>query len=271
MLSFKVGEDWGLPTKLVIGREPQGDNVLLEDKSIELEPKTKNILSVPTSGTYESNTFTTTYNGDGSLTCQGTVNTEGGRTWCNYTKYAEKKLDRGVYLFTVDKINPYLQNLRFMDKNSKLRNATITRMNSGAFYNATDIDVVRFYLYQEGLNFEYKQPKEINETYKFALYKVGFNPFGNYNDLLTSDELEVVFNGYDEPLMTPKGMTITKSETDKRIVFSGKPQGSWQLIFNRNTKEMDEVLEDGALYFYSVEGDTSLIGAGYLFIDNATC
>lgn len=270
MFSFKVGEDWGLPTKLVIGREPQGDNVLLEDKNIELEPKTKNILSVPTSGTYESNTFTTTYNGDGSLTCQGTVNTEGGRTWCNYTKYAEKKLDRGVYLFTVDKINPYLQNLRFMDKNSKLRNTTITRMNSGAFYNATDIDAVRFYLYQEGLNFEYKQPKEINETYKFALYKIGFNPFGNYNDLLTSDELEVVFNGYDEQLATPNGMTITKSETDKRIVFSGKPQGSWQLIFNRNAKEMDEVLEDGALYFYSVEGDTSLIGANYVIIDKAT-
>lgn len=46
MLSFKVGEDWGLPTKLVIGREPQGDNVLLEDKNIELEPKTKNILNL---------------------------------------------------------------------------------------------------------------------------------------------------------------------------------------------------------------------------------
>lgn len=46
MLSFKVGEDWGLPTKLVIGREPQGDNVLLEDKSIELEPKTKNMLNL---------------------------------------------------------------------------------------------------------------------------------------------------------------------------------------------------------------------------------
>ena len=46
MLSFKVGEDWGLPTKLVIGREPQGDNVLLEDKSIELEPRTKNILNL---------------------------------------------------------------------------------------------------------------------------------------------------------------------------------------------------------------------------------
>ena len=46
MLSFKVGEDWGLPTKLVVGREPQGDNVLLEDKAIELEPKTKNILNL---------------------------------------------------------------------------------------------------------------------------------------------------------------------------------------------------------------------------------
>ena len=46
MLSFKVGEDWGLPTKLVIGREPQGDNVLLEDKAIELEPKTKNMLNL---------------------------------------------------------------------------------------------------------------------------------------------------------------------------------------------------------------------------------
>ena len=270
MLTFKVGEKWGVPTKLALAREPQEDNTLLEDRELEKLPTTKNILPVPTSGTNQSNGFTTTYNGDGSLTCKGTVDTNGNHTWCNYMGYTKLKLERSAYLFTVDKPNLGLQNIRFQDKSAKLYNTAITRMNSGAFFNATYVDLIQFYMYQEGLQFEFTKPKEINETYKFAFYKLGFNPFGNYNDLLTSDELEVVFNGYDEQLATPKGMTITKSETDKRIVFSGKPQGSWQLIFNRNAKEMDEVLEDGALYFYSVEGDTSLIGANYVIIDKAT-
>lgn len=270
MLTFKVGEKWGVPTKLALAREPQEDNIMFEDRELENLPTTKNILPVPTSGTNQSNGFTTTYNGDGSLTCKGTVDTNGNHTWCNYMTYTKLKLERSAYLFTVDKPNLGLQNIRFQDKSAKLYNTAITRMNSGVFFNATYVDLIQFYLYQEGLQFEFTKPKEINETYKFAFYKLGFNPFGKFNDLLTSDELEVVFNGYDEQLTAPNGMRITKSDADKRIVIDGKPTASWQTIMNKNATQMDKVLEDGALYFYSVEGDTSLIGANYVVIDKAT-
>nr|DAY24889.1 MAG TPA: Minor structural protein putative tail fiber [Caudoviricetes sp.] len=46
MLTFKVGEKWGVPTKLALAREPQEDNTMLEDRELEKLPTTKNILNL---------------------------------------------------------------------------------------------------------------------------------------------------------------------------------------------------------------------------------
>lgn len=256
MLSFKVGEDWGLPTKLVIGREPQGDNVLLEDKSIELEPAGTNLLDVPTEGTVSQNGYTAKINPNGSFTLTG--KTEKGVDWCNYmTGRQNLSLPKGVYAFITDNPSPDISNfLRFGMLAGGYKDFNIQKLQTGRLINVEWI-VKNFYYFAGYID----KTKTIDYTTNLGLVKVNNKLLGTYEDLFDCEDTEVALDTYLEPWRdnTQNGIKLRKNEATRRMVIEGKPKNSWTLLQDNNTDKMNELLEDGAWYFFRNASDRNLV------------
>lgn len=256
MLSFKVGEDWGLPTKLVIGREPQGDNVLLEDKAIELEPAGTNLLNAPTEGTVSQNGYTTTINPDGSFHLTG--KTEKGVDWCNYMAGRQNlSLAKGVYAFITDNPSPDVSNfLRFGMLAGGDKDFNIQKLQTGRLINVEWI-VKNFYYFAGYID----KTKTIDYTTNLCLVKVNNKLLGTYEDLFECEDTEVALDTYLEPWkdVAQQGMNLTKNEQTRRMVITGKPKTSWTLLQDNNTDKMNELLEDGAWYFFRNASDKNLV------------
>lgn len=256
MLSFKVGEDWGLPTKLVIGREPQGDNVLLEDKSIELEPAGTNLLDTPTEGTVSQNGYTAKINPNGSFTLTG--KTEKGVDWCNYmTGRQNLSLPKGVYAFITDNPSPDVSNfLRFGMLAGGDKDFNIQKLQTGRLINVEWI-VKDFYYFAGYID----KTKTIDYTTNLGLVKVNNKLLGTYEDLFDCEDTEVALDTYLEPWRdnTQNGIKLRKNEATRRMVIEGKPKTSWTLLQDNNTDKMNELLEDGAWYFFRNASDRNLV------------
>ena len=256
MLSFKVGEDWGLPTKLVIGREPQGDNVLLEDKAIELEPAGTNLLDAPTEGTVSQNGYTAKTNPNGSFTLTG--KTEKGVDWCNYMAGRQNlSLPKGVYAFITDNPSPDVSNfLRFGMLAGGDKDFNIQKLQTGRLINAEWI-VKNFYLFAGYID----KTKTVDYTTNLGLVKVNNKLLSTYEDLFDCEDTEVALDTYLEPWrdVAQQGMKLTKNEQTRRMVITGKPKNSWTLLQDNNTSKMNDVLEDGAWYFFRNASDRNLV------------
>lgn len=256
MLSFKVGEDWGLPTKLVIGREPQGDNVLLEDKAIELEPAGTNLLNAPTEGTVSQNGYTTTINPDGSFHLTG--KTEKGVDWCNYMAGRQNlSLAKGAYAFITDNPSPDVSNfLRFGMLAGGDKDFNIQKLQTGRLINVEWI-VKNFYYFAGYID----KTKTIDYTTNLCLVKVNNKLLGTYEDLFECEDTEVALDTYLEPWkdVAQQGMNLTKNEQTRRMVITGKPKTSLTLLQDNNTDKMNELLEDGAWYFFRNASDRNLV------------
>lgn len=256
MLSFKVGEDWGLPTKLVIGREPQGDNVLLEDKAIELEPAGTNLLDTPTEGTVSQNGYTAKINPNGSFTLTG--KTEKGVDLCNYMAGRQNlSLPKGVYAFITDNPSPDVSNfLRFGMLAGGDKDFNIQKLQTGRLINVEWI-VKNFYYFAGYIN----KTKTVDYTTNLGLVKVNNKLLGTYEDLFDCEDTEVVLDTYLEPWrdVAQQGMKLTKNEQTRRMVITGKPKASWTLFQDNNTDKMNELLEDGAWYFFRNASDRNLV------------
>lgn len=266
MLSFKVGEDWGLPTKLVIGREPQGDNVLLEDKSIELEPAGTNLLDTPTEGTVKQNGYTATINPDGAFNLTG--KTEKGVDWCNYMAGRQNlSLPKGVYAFITDNPSPDVSNfLRFGMLAGGDKDFNIQKLQTGRLINAEWI-VKNFYLFAGYID----KTKTIDYTTNLGLVKVNNKLLGTYEDLFDCEDTEVALDTYLEPWrdIAQQGMKLTKNEQTRRMVITGKPKTSWTLLQDNNTDKMNELLEDGAWYFFRNASDRNLVACALSVYDKS--
>lgn len=266
MLSFKVGEDWGLPTKLVIGREPQGDNVLLEDKSIELEPAGTNLLDTPTKGTVNQNGYTATINPDGSFNLTG--KTEKGVDWCNYmTGRQNLSLPKGVYAFITDNPSPDVSNfLRFGMLAGGDKDFNIQKLQTGRLINAEWI-VKNFYYFAGYID----NTKTIDYTTNLGLVKVNNKLLGTYEDLFDCEDTEVALDTYLEPWrdVAQQGMKLTKNEQTRRMVITGKPKNSWTLLQDNNTDKMNDILEDGEWYFFRNASDRKLVACALSVYDKS--
>lgn len=264
MLSFKVGEDWGLPTKLVIGREPQGDNVLLEDKSIELEPAGTNLLDTPTEGTVNQNGYTAKINPNGSFTLTG--KTEKGVDWCNYMAGRQNlSLPKGVYAFITDNPSPDVSNfLRFGMLAGGDKDFNIQKLQTGRLINVEWI-VKNFYYFAGYID----KTKTIDYTTNLGLVKVNNKLMGTYEDLFDCEDTEVALDTYLEPWrdVAQQGMKLTKNEQTRRMVITGKPKASWTLLQDNNTSKMNDVLEDGAWYFFRNASDRNLVACAVSVYD----
>ncbi len=264
MLSFKVGEDWGLPTKLVIGREPQGDNVLLEDKAIELEPAGINLLDTPTEGTVSQNGYTTTITPDGSFRLTG--KTEKGVDWVNYMEGRQNlSLPKGVYAFITDNPSPDVSNfLRFGMLAGGDKDFNIQKLQTGRLINAEWI-VKNFYLFASYID----KTKTVDYTTNLGLVKVNNKLLGTYEDLFDCEDTEVALDTYLEPWrdVAQQGMKITKNEQTRRMVIEGKPKTSWTLLQDNNADKMKELLEDGAWYFFRNASDRNLVACALSVYD----
>lgn len=264
MLSFKVGEDWGLPTKLVIGREPQGDNVLLEDKSIELEPAGTNLLDAPTEGTVNQNGYTATINTDGSFNLTG--KTEKGVDWCNYMAGRQNlSLPKGVYAFITDNPSPDVSNfLRFGMLAGGDKDFSIQKLQTGRLINAEWI-VKNFYFFAGYID----KTKTVDYTTNLGLVKVNNKLLGTYEDLFDCEDTEVALDAYLEPWLdnTQNSIKLRKNETTRRMVIEGKPKTSWTLLQNNNADKMKELLEDGAWYFFRNTSDRNLVACAVSVYD----
>lgn len=264
MLSFKVGEDWGLPTKLVIGREPQGDNVLLEDKNIELEPAGTNLLDTPTEGTVKQNGYTATINPDKSFHITG--QTEKGVDWCNYMAGRQNlSLPKGVYAFITDNPSPDVSNfLRFGMLVDGDKDFNIQKLQTGRLINAEWI-VKNFYLFADYID----KTKTVDYTTNLGLVKVNNKLLGTYEDLFDCEDTEVALDTYLEPWrdVAQQGMKLTKNEQTRRMVITGKPKTSWTLLQDNNTDKMNELLEDGAWYFFRNASDRNLVACALSVYD----
>ena len=264
MLSFKVGEDWGLPTKLVIGREPQGDNVLLEDKAMELEPAGTNLLDTPTEGTVNQNGYTAKINPNGSFTLTG--KTEKGIDWCNYmTGRQNLSLPKGVYAFITDNPSPDVSNfLRFGMLAGGDKDFNIQKLQTGILINVEWI-VKNFYYFA---GYIYKT-KTIDYTTNLGLVKVNNKLLGTYEDLFECEDTEVALDTYLEPWRdnTQNGIKLRKNEATRRMVIDGKPKNSWTLLQDNNTDKMNELLEDGAWYFFRNASDRNLVACAVSVYD----
>lgn len=256
MLSFKVGEDWGLPTKLVIGREPQGDNVLLEDKAIELEPAGTNLLDAPTEGTVSQNGYTAKNNPNGSFTLTG--KTEKGMDWCNYMVGRQNlSLPKGVYAFITDNPSPDVSNfLRFGMLAGGDKDFNIQKCQTGRLINVEWI-VKNFYYFAGYID----KTKTIDYTTNLGLVKVNNKLMSTYEDLFDCEDTEVALDTYLEPWrdVAQQGMNLTKNEQTRRMVITGKPKTSWTLLQDNNTDKMNELLEDGAWYFFRNTSNRNLV------------
>lgn len=264
MLSFKVGEDWGLPTKLVIGREPQGDNVLLEDKSIELEPAGTNLLDTPTEGTVKQNGYTATINPDKSFHITG--QTEKGVDWCNYmTGRQNLSLPKGAYAFITDNPSPDVSNfLRFGMLAGGDKDFNIQKLQTGRLINVEWI-VKNFYYFAGYID----KTKTIDYTTNLGLVKVNNKLMSTYEDLFDCEDTEVALDTYLEPWrdFSQQGMKLTKNEQTRRMVITGKPKTSWMLLQNNNTDKMNELLEDGAWYFFRNASNRNLVACALSVYD----
>lgn len=264
MISFKVGEDWGLPTKLVIGREPQGDNVLLEDRSIELEPAGTNLLDAPTEGTVSQNGYTAKINPNGSFTLTG--KTEKGVDWCNYmTGRQNLSLPKGVYAFITDNPSPDVSNfLRFGMLAGGDKDFNIQKLQTGRLINVEWI-VKNFYYFAGYIN----KTKTIDYTTNLGLVKVNNKLLGTYEDLFDCEDTEVALDTYLEPWgdVSQQGMKLTKNEQTRRMVIEGKPKTSWILLQDNNTNKMNDILEDGAWYFFRNASDRNLVACALSVYD----
>lgn len=264
MLSFKVGEDWGLPTKLVIGREPQGDNVLLEDKSIELEPAGTNLLDTPTEGTVNQNGYTAKINPNGSFTLTG--KTEKGVDWCNYMAGRQNlSLPKGVYAFITDNPSPDVSNfLRFGMLAGGDKDFNIQKLQTGRLINAEWI-VKNFYYFAGYID----KTKTIDYTTNLGLVKVNNKLMSTYEDLFDCEDTEVALDTYLEPWIdvAQQGMKLTKNEQTRRMVITGKPKTSWTLLQDNNTSKMSDILEDGAWYFLRNASDRNLVACALSVYD----
>lgn len=264
MLSFKVGEDWGLPTKLVIGREPQGDNVLLEDKSIELEPAGTNLLDTPTEGTVSQNGYTAKINPNGSFTLTG--KTEKGVDWCDYMVGRQNlSLPKGVYAFITDNPSADVSNfLRFGMLAGGDKDFNIQKLQTGRLINAEWI-VKNFYLFAGYID----KTKPIDYTTNLGLVKVNNKLMGTYEDLFDCEDTEVALDTYLEPWkdVAQQGMKLTKNEQTRRMVITGKPKTSLTLLQDNNTNKMNELLEDGAWYFFRNASDRNLVACAVSVYD----
>ena len=266
MLSFKVGEDWGLPTKLVIGREPQGDNVLLEDKAIELEPAGTNLLDTPTEGTVIQNGYTAKINPNGSFTLTG--KTEKGVDWCNYMAGRQSlSLPKGVYAFITDNPSPDVSNfLRFGMLAGGDKDFNIQKLQTGRLINVEYI-VKNFYLFAGYID----KTKTVDYTTNLGLVKVNNKLLGTYEDLFDCEDTEVALDTYLEPWrdVAQQGMKLTKNEQTRRMVIIGKPKTSWTLLQDNNTDKMNELLEDGAWYFFRNASDRNLVACALSVYDKS--
>lgn len=264
MLSFKVGEDWGLPTKLVVGREPQGDNVLLEDKSIELEPAGTNLLDTPTEGTVSQNGYTAKNNPNGSFTLTG--NTEKGVDWCDYmTGRQNLSLPKGVYAFITDNPSPDVSNfLRFGMLAGGDKDFNIQKLQTGRLINVEWI-VKNFYYFAGYID----KTKTIDYTTNLGLVKVNNKLLGTYEDLFDCEDTEVTLDTYLEPWrdVAQQGMKLTKNEQTRRMVVTGKPKTSRTLLQDNDTDKMDRLLEDGAWYFFRNASDRNLVACALSVYD----
>lgn len=264
MLSFKVGEDWGLPTKLVIGREPQGDNVLLEDKNIELEPAGTNLLDTPTEGTVSQNGYTAKINPNGSFTLTG--KTEKGVDWCNYmTGRQNLSLPKGVYAFITDNPSPDVSNfLCFGMLAGGDKDFNIQKLQTGRLINVEWI-VKNFYYFASYID----RTKTIDYTTNLGLVKVNNKLMSTYEDLFDCEDTEVALDTYLEPWgdVSQQGMKITKNEQTRRMVITGKPKTSWTLLQDNNADKMDGLLEDGAWYFFRNASDRNLVACALRVYD----
>lgn len=256
MLSFKVGEDWGLPTKLVIGREPQGDNVLLEDKAIELEPAGTNLLDTPTEGMVSQNGYTAKINPNGSFTLTG--KTENGVNWVNYMAGRQNlSLPKGVYAFITDNPSPDVSIfLRFGKLAGGDEDFSIDKLQTGRLLNVKWI-VKNFYYFAGYID----KTKTIDYTTNLGLVKVNNKLLGTYEDLFDCEDTEVALDTYLEPWrdVAQQGIKLTKNEQTRRMVITGKPKTSWTLLQDNNTDKMNELLEDGAWYFFRNASDRNLV------------
>jgi hypothetical protein len=264
MLSFKVGEDWGLPTKLVIGREPQGDNVLLEDKNIELEPAGTNLLDTPTEGTVSQNGYTAKINPNGSFTLTG--KTEKGVDWCNYmTGRQNLSLPKGVYAFITDNPSPDVSNfLSFGMLAGGDKDFNIQKLQTGRLINVEWI-VKNFYYFAGYID----KTKMIDYTTNLGLVKVNNKLLGTYEDLFDCEDTEVALDTYLDPWrdVAQQGMKLTKNEQTRRIVITGKPKTSWTLLQDNSTDKMNDILEDGAWYFFRNDSDRNLVACALSVYD----
>lgn len=264
MISFKVGEDWGLPTKLVIGREPQGDNVLLEDKNIELEPAGTNLLDTPTEVTVNQNGYTTKINPNGSFTLTG--KTEKGVDWCDYMAGRQNlSLPKGAYAFITDNPSPDVSNfLRFGMLAGGDKDFNIQKLQTGRLINVEWI-VKNFYYFAGYID----KTKTINYATNLGLVKVNNKLMSTYEDLFDCEDTEVALDTYLEPWIdnTRNGIKLRKNEDTRRMVIEGKPKNSRTLLQDNNNGKMDGLLEDGAWYFFRNASDRNLVACAMSVYD----
>lgn len=256
MLTFKVGEKWGIPTKLALAREPQEDNTMLEDRELEKLPAGANLLDTPTEGTVSQNGYTAKINPNGSFTLTG--KTEKGVDWCNYmTGRQNLSLPKGVYAFITDNPSPDVSNfLRFGMLAGEDKDFNIQKLQTGRLINAEWI-VKNFYLFADYID----KTKTIDYTTNLGLVKVNNKLLGAYEDLFDCEDTEVALDTYLEPWRdnTQNGIKLRKNEATRRMVIEGKPKTSWTLLQDNNADKMNELLEDGAWYFFRNASDRNLV------------
>lgn len=264
MLTFKVGEKWGVPTKLALAREPQEDNTMLEDRELEKLPAGTNLLDTPTDGTVSQNGYTAKINPNGSFTITG--KTEKGVDWCDYmTGRQNLSLPKGVYAFITDNPSPDVSNfLRFGMLAGGDKDFNIQKLQTGRLINAEWI-VKNFYLFAGCID----KTKTVDYTTNLGLVKVNNKLLGTYEDLFDCEDTEVALDTYLEPWrdVAQQGMKLTKNEQTRRMVITGKPKTSWTLLQDNNTDKMNELLEDGAWYFFRNASDRSLVACALSVYD----
>ena len=256
MLTFKVGEKWGVPTKLALAREPQEDNTLLEDRELENLPAGTNLLDTPTEGTVSQNGYTAKINPNGSFTLTG--KTEKGVDWCNYMVGRQNlSLPKGVYAFITDNPSSDVSNfLRFGMLAGGDKDFNIQKLQTGILINAKWI-VKNFYFFAGYID----KTKTVDYTTNLWLVKVNNKLLGAYEDLFECEDTEVALDTYLEPWRdnTQNGIKLRKNEATRRMVIEGKPKNSWTLLQDNNTSKMNDVLEDGAWYFFRNASDRNLV------------
>ena len=267
MLTFKVGEKWGVPTKLALAREPQEDNIMLEDRELENLPAGTNLLDTPTEGTVSQNGYTAKINPNGSFTLTG--KTEKGVDWCNYMAGRKNlSLPKGVYAFITDNPSPDVSNfLRFGMLAGGDKDFNIQKLQTGRLINAEWI-VKNFCLLAGYID----KTKTVDYTTNLGLVKVNNKLLGTYEDLFECEDTEVALDTYLEPWRdnTQNGIKLPKNEATRRMVIEGKPKNSWTLLQDNNTSKMNDVLEDGAWYFFRNATDRNLIACAVSVYDKET-